>query len=117
MELTDRTYASIPWSQNRTDKYFMIFFHIWNRTGRTYICIPTLRIELKELLFHSHIWKRTQRTYICIPIFIIELIELLLLFQQMIGTYIYIPTKTRNFQSPTLPVQIWIQVCSTWFIQ
>ena len=68
MELTDRTYACIPWSQNRTDKNFIIFFHIWNRTERTYICIPTLRIELIELLFHS-------------PIFGRELKELIYVFQ------------------------------------
>ena len=53
----------------------------------------------------SHIWKRTEITYIYIPTLIMELIELLLLFQQKIGTYICIPTKTRNFQSPTYMVK------------
>ena len=68
MELTDRTYACIPSSQNRTDRTLNILCHIWNRTERTYICIPTLRIELIELLFHS-------------PIFGIELKELTYVFQ------------------------------------
>ena len=68
MELTDRTYACIPWSQNRTDKNFIIFFHIWNRTERTYICIPTLRIKLIKPSLYSHI-------------FGIELKELIYVFQ------------------------------------
>ena len=31
---------------NRIDITFILFSHIWNRSERTYICIPTLRMEL-----------------------------------------------------------------------
>ena len=68
MELTYINYGCIPLSQNRTDRTFIILYHIWNITEITYICIPTLTKELKELLSY-------------LPIFRIEQKELIYAFQ------------------------------------
>ena len=64
-----------------------MYSNIENRTDKTFISL-------------SHIWNRTERTYLYIPTFRIELLKVVLIFNQKFGTYIYISTKTRNFQLP-----------------